>query len=144
MDDPFNIDSLLSEESFFIDGLEEPEELPMNTPDPPSGPNLQALVADPDFWAVARGDAAGSVVDQAGELDGETICAIASMVNQHFAAAIEFTGLGELQSWSIVEPDKTWYAHCEPEAFLVALGAHKRNPMGGLAKLADACGGTRR
>lgn len=138
-DDAAMLDALLRDVDFFAqEGREAPRPSGVS---PHQGPPLQALLEDPDFWAVARANRAGTVLEKVGEMDADTVCAIASMAHQHFAAAAEMIGIGELNGWCIAEQDKTWYAHCLQDNFLVAVGGRKRNPVAGLVHLGEVCGG---
>lgn len=101
---------------------------------------LNTLASDPDFWAVARADSAGRVTDLTGQMDAETVCAIASMATNHLSAALGALALGDLVAWCVVEEDKTWYARVTSDGLAVGLGGPKRNPTTALEKFSASNG----
>lgn len=97
------------------------------------------LLEDEDFLAVAKSDASGRVTFRAGDLEAETVCALAAMATAQTQRACEGLGLGSLEAWYAVDEEQTWFFAQSDGELGVAIGPPQRNPVDALIKFAKRC-----
>jgi hypothetical protein len=93
----------------------------------------------PGLSGAARADAAGNVIEIAGQLDGESLCAVAAMTRAPLDKASELLGLGGLRDWSFSYAHGALYVHHDDGLVAVQGGATK-SPETVMKKLAQALG----
>src|SRR5262249_22287893 len=94
----------------------------------------------PGLSGAARADADGNVLDIAGQLDGESLCAVAAMTRTPLEKASEILGLGALRDWSFSYAHGALYVHHDDGLVAVQGGATK-SPETVMKKLAQALEG---
>lgn len=94
----------------------------------------------PGLTGAARADEAGNVLEIAGQLDGESLCAVAAMCKVPLERASELLGLGGLRDFSFTFGQGALYVHHD-EGFVAVSGTPTKNPETVMKKLALALGG---
>lgn len=94
----------------------------------------------PGLTGAARADAAGNVLEMAGQLDAESLCAVAAMCKLPLERASELLGLGGLRDWSFTFAQGALYVHHD-DGFVAVAGSATKNPETIMKKLAQALGG---
>jgi len=94
----------------------------------------------PGLTGAARADAAGNVLEMAGQLDGESLCAVAAMCKVPLERASELLGLGGLRDFSFTFGQGALYVHHD-DGFVAVSGTPTKNPETVMKKLALALGG---
>lgn len=102
---------------------------------------LTVLSALDALRGVARADDEGSVIELAGEMEAETLCAVATIVSHQMRSAAEELGLGEVQAWHVSLGKKSYYSATLPHGRFVAEGPLNKNAAGTLKRMADSCHG---
>lgn len=92
----------------------------------------------PGAKGAARGDDGGNVVELTGQLDAESVCAVATMCKGPLEKASELLGLGGLCAWSASNAQLSLYVHKEWSGFIAAVGGSTKSPDGTLKKLEEA------
>jgi hypothetical protein len=99
----------------------------------------QVLGVAPGLTGAARADANGNVLEMAGALDGESLCAVAAMCKVPLERASELLGLGGLRDWSFTYGQGALYVHHD-EGFVAVAGSPTKNPETIMKKLAQTLG----
>jgi hypothetical protein len=94
----------------------------------------------PGIVGAARADADGNVSEIAGQVDGESLCAVAAMSKAPLVKASEILGLGALRDWSFSYAHGALYVHHDDGLVAVQGGATKA-PETVMKKLAQALEG---
>jgi hypothetical protein len=94
----------------------------------------------PGLSGAARADVSGNVLDLAGTLDGESICAVAAMCRGPLEKASEILGLGNLRDWSFAYAQGALYVHSDGEGMVTVQGTPSKNPETVMKKIAQALG----
>ena len=103
--------------------------------------NLSRILStNAQLKAIARASLDGSVLEVAGEMDGETTCAVAAMAAQRVAEATSEAGLGPPSAWHVSLGDSTFYVVHRQEELLVMSGRMNRTPALMLRALAKSWG----
>jgi hypothetical protein len=98
------------------------------------------LAVVPGLQGAARSDVAGNVLELAGTLDGESICAVATMCRASLEKASEILGLGQLRDWSFSYAQGALYVHQDGEGSVAVLGGQSKNPETVMKKIAQTLG----
>jgi hypothetical protein len=91
----------------------------------------------PGLSGAARADGAGNVLEIAGQLDGESLCAVAAMSKAPLDKAAELLGLGTLRDWSFSYAHGALYVHHD-DGFVAVQGGATKSPETVMKKLAQA------
>ena len=112
------------------------------TADKPTRPNLSQILLgnNASIQGLARADWKGSVLEVAGKLDGETVCAVVAMAAQNVSAAAGQAGLEAPKAWHVSLNSSTFYIVHRQDEFLVMAGNTVRNPTSVLRMLTKSCG----
>jgi hypothetical protein len=94
----------------------------------------------PGLTGAARADASGNVLEMAGSLDGESLCAVAAMCKVPLERASELLGLGGLRDFSFTYGQGALYVHHDDEGFVAVTGAATKNPETVMKKLGQTIG----
>jgi len=97
------------------------------------------LTVAPGLTGAARADAGGNVLEAAGQLDGESLCAVAAMCRVPLERASELLGLGGLRDWSFAYAQGALYVHHD-EGLVAVNGAATKNPETVMKKIAQSLG----
>jgi hypothetical protein len=93
----------------------------------------------PGLAGAARADVSGNVLEIAGQLDGESLCAVAAMCKVPLERASELLGMGGLRDWSFSFAQGALYVHHD-DGFVAVSGGPTKNPETVMKKLAQALG----
>ena len=111
---------------------------------PPKLPKLNLgqilLVNNAYIQGLARADWKGTVLEVAGQLDGETACAVVAMAAQKIVSAASEVGIGAPKVWHVSLGSSTFYVAHRQDEFLVMGGNTAKNPTAILRTLAKSCG----
>jgi len=77
---------------------------------------------------VAVADAQGAVVERAGELDAETLCAVGVVATSQLSLVGELLGAGKLRRWYVVGEGQTMWVNANDAEVVVAVGPEAKNP----------------
>ncbi len=99
---------------------------------------LARLTLVPELTGAAITDASGAVIDLAGEIDGDTLCAVVAQAVGHIEAATAMLALGTLEDWTASGKKEGLYVNHEDEQMVVALGKATPNPDAVIKKMAAA------
>lgn len=91
----------------------------------------------PGLVGAARADANGNVEEIAGQLDGESLCAVAAMSKLPLERAAALLGLGNLRDWSFSYAHGALYVHHD-DGFVAVQGLATKSPETVMRKLAQA------
>lgn len=94
----------------------------------------------PGLTGAAKADATGNVLDMAGQLDGESLCAVAAMCKVPLERASELLGLGGLLDFSFTYAQGALYVHHDDEGFVAVTGSATKNPETIMKKLGQILG----
>ncbi len=94
----------------------------------------------PGLSGAARADAAGNVIEIAGQLDGESLCAVAAMSRAPLEKASELLGLGGIRDWSFSYAHGALYVHHDDDGMVAVQGGATKSPETVMKKLAQALG----
>jgi hypothetical protein len=104
-------------------------------------PDLRRILsADAGLEAIARADLRGTVLEVAGDLDGETACAVVAMAARQIAEATSDAGLGRPLSWHVSVGGSAWYVVHRQDQLVVVRGSANKSPTATLKKIANCCG----
>jgi hypothetical protein len=95
----------------------------------------------PGLRGAGRADSGGNVLEMAGQLDGESLCAVAAMCKVPLDHAAELLGLGGLRDFSFTYAQGALYVHHEDEGFVAVTGGATKNPETVMKKLGQILGG---
>jgi hypothetical protein len=93
----------------------------------------------PGLTGAARADASGNVLEMAGQLDAESLCAVAAMCKVPLERAAELLGLGGLRDWSFTYGQGAVYVHHD-DGLVAVSGTPTKNPETVMKKLAQVLG----
>jgi hypothetical protein len=96
----------------------------------------------PGLTGAARADAAGNVLEMGGQLDAESLCAVAAMCKVPLDRAAELLGLGGLREFSFTYGQGALYVHLDEEGFVAVTGGATKNPETVMKKLGQILGQT--
>ncbi len=97
------------------------------------------LTAAPGLSGAARADDGGNVLEIAGTLDGESLCAVATMCKPPLENIAQILGLGPLRDWSFSYGQGALYVHHGRGAhapMTVVAGAPTKGPEATMKKIA--------
>ena len=97
----------------------------------------QVLGVSPGLQAAARADGGGNVVEVAGQMDAESLCAVVALCRGSLDRAAELLELGPLRDWCFTYADSSLFVH-HAEAFVVVTGGSSKNPETTMKKIAQA------
>jgi hypothetical protein len=97
------------------------------------------LSVAPGLLGAARADTSGNVLETAGQLDGESLCAVAAMCKVPLERASELLGLGGLRDWSFAYAQGALFVHHDEGLVAVNSGPTK-NPETVMKKIAQTLG----
>jgi hypothetical protein len=97
------------------------------------------LTVAPGLTGAARSDASGNVVETAGQLDAESLCAVSAMCKVPLEAAADALGLGGLRDFSFSYAQGAFYVHHE-DGFVCVVGGPSKSPETVMKKIATAAG----
>lgn len=103
----------------------------------------QVLKVSPGLRGIARSNTSGSIEEFTGQLDAESVCAVAAMCAQHLKRIEELVGCGELTSWALTTKKTGLYVHHGRDGFIAIVGEANKNPDVLLRKTKDAIRGER-
>lgn len=83
-------------------------------------------------WA----DSSGNVLETAGDIDAETVSAVAAISLPMFDEIGDLLGLGNLEGWSVVTKSQALYVHQQGGGLVIVSAATTKNPETILKKLA--------
>jgi hypothetical protein len=92
----------------------------------------------PGLVGAARADHNGNVLELTGNLDGESLCAVAAMVKVPLEKASELLGLGGLRDWSFAHGAGALYVHQESDSMVAVTGTPTKNPETTMKKISQA------
>ncbi len=96
---------------------------------------LDALVEQEAMLGAAQGTRDGLLEHSSGTIDGETVCAVATMIQPPISDALAVVGLGSVTQWCVVGHGEVWYVHRQPDRFTIALATSTRNPASTLTSV---------
>jgi hypothetical protein len=94
----------------------------------------------PGLVGAAKADAGGNVLEIAGQLDGESLCAVAAMCKVPLERCAELLDLGELCDFSFTYGQGALYVHHDDEGFVAVVGSATKNPETIMKKLGQVIG----
>jgi len=77
---------------------------------------------------VALADAHGAVIEQAGNCDADTLCAVGMVAGGQLQAAGDALAAGRLKRWYLVTDRATVWVDQREDGLLVATGPAAKNP----------------
>jgi hypothetical protein len=77
---------------------------------------------------IALSSEAGEALESAGELDADTLCAVASVSATQLRNIGDLLSAGGLERWYLVTEQQAYYASERPNCRLVAIGEALRSP----------------
>jgi DNA-binding response OmpR family regulator len=119
-----------------------PKEKPMNMMKPIKPMlSLDKLVTQQNALSgAARARKDGSVLDVAGEIDGETTCAVVTVASRHIEELAAELGLGDVSGWHLSMGKTTWYVANSVDEMVVGLGGPNKNPTATLNRVQESFG----
>ena len=112
-----------------------PNELPEVERSTPMDGVKKVLSAASGLKCAARADSNGVVLEVAGQIDAEQLCAVVAMSHPPLEQAAETLGLGKLQRWAAVTPTVTVYVDIDQNGFVAVTGEPNKNPDATLQKI---------
>ena len=103
----------------------------------------EVLKVSPGLRGIARSNASGSIEEFTGQLDAESVCAVAAMCAQHLKRIEELLGCGELTSWALTTKNTGLYVHHGRDGLIAIVGEANKNPDAVLRKTEAAIRGGR-
>jgi hypothetical protein len=103
----------------------------------------KVLKVSPGFRGIARSNPSGGIEEFTGQLDAESVCAVAAMCAQHLKRIEELLGCGELMSWALTTENTGFYVHHDRDGLIAIVGEANKNPDALLRKTAAAIRGER-
>jgi hypothetical protein len=97
------------------------------------------LTVAPGLHGAARSDESGNVVEAAGQLDAESLCAVAAMCKVPLEAASQLLGLGGLRDFSFSYSQGAFYVHHDG-GFVCVVGGPSKTPETIMKKIGQAAG----
>jgi Domain of unknown function (DUF4388) len=90
----------------------------------------------PGLYAAAKADPSGNVQDLVGNIDAESVCAVAAMCSAPLERISGLLGLGACTNWGFVNKKLSLYVQRSNEGFVALLGPVTKSPETTLKKLA--------
>jgi len=90
---------------------------------------------------IARSNASGGIEEFTGQLDAESVCAVAAMCSQHLAKISELLGCGDLVAWALTTEASGFYVHQSRDGLVAIVGEANKNPDTVLRKTGQALKG---
>jgi hypothetical protein len=103
----------------------------------------KVLKVSPGLRGIARSNTSGSIEEFTGQLDAESVCAVAAMCAQHLKRVEELLGCGELTSWALTTENTGFYVHHSRDGLIAIVGEASKNPDALLRKTEAAIRGGR-
>ena len=103
----------------------------------------KVLKVSPGLRGIARSNTSGGIEEFTGQLDAESVCAVAAMCAQHLKRIEELLGCGELTSWALTTENTGFYVHHGLDGLIAIVGDANKNPDALLRKTEDAIRGGR-
>jgi predicted regulator of Ras-like GTPase activity (Roadblock/LC7/MglB family) len=103
----------------------------------------EVLKVSPGLHGIARSTASGSIEEFTGQLDAESVCAVAAMCAQHLKRIEELLGCGGLTSWALTTENTGLYVHHGRDGLIAIVGEANKNPDALLRKTEAAIRGGR-
>jgi predicted regulator of Ras-like GTPase activity (Roadblock/LC7/MglB family) len=103
----------------------------------------KVLKVSPGLRGIARSNTSGSIEEFTGQLDAESVCAVAAMCAQQLKRIEELLGCGELTSWALTTKNTGLYVHHGHDGLIAIVGEANKNPDVLLRKTKDALRGER-
>jgi predicted regulator of Ras-like GTPase activity (Roadblock/LC7/MglB family) len=103
----------------------------------------KVLKVSPGLRGIARSNTNGNIEEFTGDLDAESVCAVATMCAQHLKRIQELLGCGELTSWALITQNTGLYVHHGGDGLIAIVGEANRNPDALLRKTEAAIRGGR-
>jgi predicted regulator of Ras-like GTPase activity (Roadblock/LC7/MglB family) len=103
----------------------------------------RVLKVSPGLRGIARSNTSGSIEEFTGQLDAESVCAVAAMCTQHLKRIEDLLGCGELTSWALTTDNTGFYVHHGREGLIAIVGEANKNPDALLRKTEAAIRGAR-
>jgi hypothetical protein len=90
---------------------------------------------------IARSNSAGGIEEFTGQLDAESVCAVAAMCSQHLHKIAELLGCGDLVAWALTTEASGFYVHQSRDGLVAIVGETNKNPDAVLRKTGQALKG---
>jgi len=91
--------------------------------------NMEALLRTlKHVHGMARSSRSGELIASSGDLDADTLCAVAAVTESALAEVGEMLAAGRLERWYYVSEQATYYASERSLGRLVAVGDSVKNP----------------
>ncbi len=103
----------------------------------------KVLKVSPGLRGIARSNTSGSIEEFTGQLDAESVCAVAAMCAQHLKRIEDLLGCGELTSWALTTENTGLYVHHGRDGLIAIVGEANKNPDALLRKTEAAIRGGR-
>jgi len=103
----------------------------------------QVLKVSPGLRGIARSNVSGGIEEFTGQLDAESVCAVAAMCAPHLKRLEGLLGCGELTSWALTTENIGFYVHHGRDGLIAIVGEANKNPDALLRKTEDAIRGRR-
>jgi hypothetical protein len=103
----------------------------------------KVLKVSPGLRGIARSNTGGNIEEFTGQLDAESVCAVAAMCAQHLKRIEALMGCGELTSWALTTEHTGLYVHHGRDGLIAIVGEANKNPDVLLRKTKDAIRGGR-
>lgn len=103
----------------------------------------KVLKVSPGLRGIARSNTSGGIEEFTGQLDAESLCAVAAMCAQHLKRIEELLGSGELTAWALSTANTGFYIHHSRDGLIAIVGEANKNPDALLRKTEAAIRGGR-
>ena len=115
---------------------------------PPVGPRKEKPMSELDkvlkaasgLRGIARSNPSGGIEEFTGQIDAESVCAVAAMCAQHLRKIEELLGCGDLSSWALTTESTGFYVHHKRDGIVAIIGEPSKNPDSVLRKTQAALG----
>ena len=88
----------------------------------------KVLKVSPGLRGIARSNPSGNIEEFIGQLDAESVCAVAAMCVQHLKRIENLLGCGELTSWAMTTENTAFYVHHSRDGLVAIVGEANKNP----------------
>ena len=82
----------------------------------------KVLKVSPGLRGIARSNTSGNIEEFTGQLDAESVCAVAAMCAQHLKRIEELLGCGEFTSWALTTENTGFYVHHGRDGLIAIVG----------------------
>ena len=100
----------------------------------------KVLKAANGLRGIARSNTTGGIEEFTGQIDAESVCAVAAMCTQHLRKIEELLGTGDLSAWALTTEQSGFYVHHNRDGFVAIVGDANKNPDSVLRKTGTALG----